>query len=761
MSRPDGTSRQTRWLMMVAAIVAAAPLAAQVDWMRARLEAHEIQAMAYDQERDRMVLFGTAYETGWSPATDHTTWEWDAHAWFERTSANVPSPRETLGLAYDVARRQTVLFGGLRDTTRLGDTWLWDGADWSLANPANSPPPRLCYTLAYDSARQVVVLFGGWGSGSVLGDTWEWDGVTWTQRFPLNNPHVRRSHSMTYDAARQRVVMFGGYFQGGPQNDTWTWDGTDWTPQAPANSPPPLAGHGLAYDSARQVVVLFGGLIDNQFATSDQTWEWDGRDWSRARPAASPAGRFFHGMAYRPGTGTVVTGGYGGANASLDRMVPGPADTWSWDGTTWTLLEAAKAPPVRSEHAAAFDPVRRRSVVFGGAYLSSGTRRDVWEWDGAAWRDSTPAFGGPSARRGATMAWDGVNQQVLLFGGHAPTPGQLLGDTWLWSGTGWTSRNPTNGPTARRQQAMAWDPIRNQIVLFGGVDASGILDDTWTWNGLTWTQHHPPVSPTFRYGHAMAFDSVSQAVLLFGGLPMNSETWQWNGSVWTQVNLPPAQAPSARSMHAMAHDPGRNVVVLTAGRDSTGLRNDAWEWNGNAWQPQTPPSGPPGARAAHSMTPDPLDRMVIVGGDSTTSTWHDTWLYGVMRRAMVTTSGTACSGLLGDPRIVGSVPQLGGDRFVLDLLNLQPNAMCVLEVGAVKAATPIGHGQCTLYVDVNQPSAGLLTSANAAGFVSAALRIQPDPSLMGLPLTAQGVALDWSAPIGLTFTRALDLVIGH
>ena len=47
----------------------------------------------------------------------------------------------------------------------------------------------------------------------------------------------RSRHAMAYDNARQRTLLFGGY-NGSVLGDTWDWDGRVWTRQAPATSPP-------------------------------------------------------------------------------------------------------------------------------------------------------------------------------------------------------------------------------------------------------------------------------------------------------------------------------------------------------------------------------------------------------------------------------------------------------------------------------------------------------------------------------------------
>jgi hypothetical protein len=86
---------------------------------------------------------------------------------------------------------------------------------------------------------------------------------------------------MTFDEARGKVLMFGGTLGTGVRlGDTWTWS-AGWTRQNPATSPDPRDGMGLASDAARQQVVLFGGYRPG---LSGDTWTWDGSTWTLADP---------------------------------------------------------------------------------------------------------------------------------------------------------------------------------------------------------------------------------------------------------------------------------------------------------------------------------------------------------------------------------------------------------------------------------------------------------------------------------------------
>jgi hypothetical protein len=239
--------------------------------------------LVYDGARQRIIVFG-GFGNGNAGGNTSETWEWDGATWTRRAPAASPPGRFGHVMAYDDARQRVVLFGGSRrnmvQLVRLTDTWEWDGTTWTERTPAASPPVSTSHAMAYDVARQRIVLFGG------SSDTWEWDGTTWTQRTPASSPPGRIGHFLAYDAARQRVVLFGGAYGNSCLSDTWEWDGAAWTPRNPANSPRESCfDYNLAYDAARQRVVYVGRSQTNN------TWEWDGTTWTQRNPADPPSGQ--------------------------------------------------------------------------------------------------------------------------------------------------------------------------------------------------------------------------------------------------------------------------------------------------------------------------------------------------------------------------------------------------------------------------------------------------------------------------------------
>jgi hypothetical protein len=165
-------------------------------------------AMAYDTARRETVLFGGMPSPSGLPLGD--TWVWDGESWAERNPATSPPLRSYASMAYDEARQRVVLFGGSGFTGTLSDTWEWDGSTWTQRVTATRPPSRWLAALAYDPIRKRMVLWGGRDvSSQRYADTWEWDGTDWAQLVLSTNPPAEFGDpALAYDAARERMVLF-------------------------------------------------------------------------------------------------------------------------------------------------------------------------------------------------------------------------------------------------------------------------------------------------------------------------------------------------------------------------------------------------------------------------------------------------------------------------------------------------------------------------------------------------------------------------
>ena len=485
-------------------------------------------------------------------------------------------------MAWDNARGQVVLYGGvtgIQDSGATGkqDTWVWDGANWAVKDMWSLPGPAWDASLSYDSDRRRMVLIGGFRPGpsynyeNMMG--FEWDGQGW-ERTAWDSygtgPYPRRGQTTAYDPVRNQTVMFGG---AGIEDftlltDTWFYAPSAWSQsngsytERPAQ---PTPGARMVYDAATQQLVMLAG------ATHRTVDYW---------------------------------------NDAWDEIGQGDSETYIWDGTRWQISTGNGIAQWRAYYSMAYDAARQQVVLFGGYHWDNANNivymNDTWVWDGTNWSQKSPATS-PSARIGAAMAFDAVHNKIVLMGGYNGG-NNYLNDTWTWDGANWTQVVPNTPlstlsdgtftlPALRQLAGMAWDPVRQKVTLFGGlarwctwqVCAGGLnwvnayVNDLWTWDGAAWTQAKPQHAPPERESPGMDWDANLNRMLVFGGdsqkLGTLNDTWAWDGTDWTQVTT--ANSPPAREYFAMAFDAAHSRMLMFGGVGTTalgGTQPDMWDF---------------------------------------------------------------------------------------------------------------------------------------------------------------------------------------
>jgi len=300
---------------------------------------------------------------------------------------------------------------------------------------------------------------------------------------------LRCANSFMVQRATSEVVLLDtGAYPGHSDflNQTWTWNGTDWTRVGTtlidANGALPgrldMVG---AYDGYN--VMLFGGrdaagLNGNGL---NDTWTWNGTVWALKAPATKPFGRYLAEACRSTTTALNVTmfGGYGGYSKLVN-------ETWRWDGNlqTWTLLAPTTKPSARVGHCMAGGP--SFLVMFGGNNSAGECTNDTWHFDGTNWTLQNPATK-PPCRTGASMAYDQTNNLWVMFGGMNEY--YRLPETWTYDGTTWTQRTPAATPPGLTYSQMCWDTqTGGRVLLYGGMSATDnyASNKTWSWNGTTW-----------------------------------------------------------------------------------------------------------------------------------------------------------------------------------------------------------------------------------------------------------------------------------
>ncbi|MEM7199490.1 MAG: kelch repeat-containing protein [Planctomycetota bacterium] len=687
--------------------------------------------------------------------------------------------------AFDTARGRLVQFGA------EAETWEFDGSRrLQRANTSSLPGPigRTRGTMAADDNGNAILFSGAIGGalGTILGDTWRWDGAEWRRLTDIPSPAPRLDGEMTFDSRRQRYVLYGGQGVSGLLNDTWEHDGTRWFQITTATTPFPSRG-GFAYDSDRGVCVLVSapGILGQPMLVN----EYDGTNW-RARPPIGswPTHRQNLALAYDPARQSMVM--LGGA--------PDGDEIWDYDGNRWQLVRRLSAP-LRSSARGYYDAGRGAVVVVGGQVGTPPVEHtDAFAWDGTTLTQLRGDHS-PPIRFGFAWMQDVTPGQMIMVGGSTAAPPN---ETWRWDGVRWSLLQPSTQPVNRRDAGTAFDPVRQQALMFAGFSVGSYLDDLWAWDGVDWSLLATGSGPSERSGPAMAFDSGRDRAVIFGGrgpatigISLRNDTWEWDGDGWQQA--PAGVAPRARMDATLAYDEARGVTVLFGGRigfTAADQLNDTWEWDGVSWSQVTPPTSPPNLLSPR-LYYDPLVQRTRLAGwlggiielweyDGATWTslgittpainggpdvvWDPRRQQATMYEghtikvltdvpAVATTYGNSC--LTASTLMVRTRARIGDQNFGFETHVGATGEPAFFALGTGPASVPLGGSGCTFLVS----GLALLTPVAPGPNGTATLPI-PLPlvnALRGLSLYGQALVREPGTVSAYAFSRGLQVTIGE
>jgi hypothetical protein len=234
------------------------------------------------------------------------------------------------------------------------------------------------------------------------------------------------------------------------------------------------------------------------------------------------------------------------------------------DGNNWEQLQIP-TPGVRHYHSLVHDPVRARTVLFGGEGNFSGALPDsVWEFDGLAWTQVS-FESGPGGRTDARGVFDPISSRCVFW---CRPSGDLGSETWAWDGTAWEQLAGIDDPFVLAGE-LALDPVTNRLVLYA-TGCDGCATKTYSFDGAAWTLV-PVASPPKQFGSGFVTDTARGRIVKFSGhtSSLTTKMWEFKG-------LPRAVFTAHPQSQSMRLGSSLNLAVAVTGPAAT-LR---WHRNG-------------------------------------------------------------------------------------------------------------------------------------------------------------------------------------
>jgi formylglycine-generating enzyme len=447
---------------------------------------------------------------------------------------------------------------------------------------------------------------------------------------------------MAFDAWRGRALLFGGSPWGGIlSNDTYEWNGFGWQKLAPVHAPSARFGGAMAYDAVRGKIVLFGGEAwDGQSqAYSDETWEWDGEDWTQRSPEHIPPAITGHDMAFNPLSGRVMMMGGTSGDQPLTQ-------TWEWTGDDWNLLwQASDGNGFGSTLGLVYDPHRAGMLVY--ADTNQGTQ--LLQWTGTDWLNLTVSIGPPASKSWLIFAPD--REQALIM---QDVMWPAVSETWVLEEDGWEARPELSHPNFTTAVATFSDYAMGEAGLIYG---DGFMD---VLSGDHWLEQTPDQSPRsmgFTAGSPMTFDPArNQLRLLFSG------DYHWDGRFWYKDRGPCEDSelgcPGDFGFGGLLYDLAEETLVQFNHKNTWVYDKSTDQWNCHDGPDPEPAADPEVNRALVSH--EASKQLLYMEPSFRQWVWtnmEDQWTFDVPNVAPITGHGAAYDSLR--ERVVANAHQMG------------------------------------------------------------------------------------------------------
>jgi len=583
---------------------------------------------------------------------------WATEAWTSESPSTAPAARFGAAMAYDALAGEDVLFGGQYD----GASAWGSAVSFDTNGPTGLSCPTTSFCVAVDGTGHVATYNGStWSSVSDIdgsnelwavsctsssfcvavdttGHALVYNGTTWSSASDVDGSTplyglscVSTTFCMALDQTGHALTYNGSTWSSASLIDSGDETSGVSCPTTSFCEAVDAEGHALKYTGTWGAATTIDGtnVLDSVSCpstsfcaavdTTGHALTYNGSSWSSASDI----------------DGSNELTRVSCSSSSFCAAVDSTGHALIYNGSSWssasdidgsTQLSAVSC--VSSSFCIALDATKNYLLYSPVADYD----QDTWLYTASSdtWTLQSPSTK-PTARTGASMAYDSATGQIVLFGGVNGST--YDSDTWLYTPANdtWTQESPSTHPAARSGASMAYDGASGQIVLFGGVNGSTYDSDTWLYTPAndTWTQESPSGPPSARAGAAAGYATAADQVVLFGGVngsTYDDDTWLYSPSTDTWSEQSPATSPSARAFAGTAATPTQ--LLIFGGETSSGDVSDTWSYFAGDWVQQSP-STMPSARDSPAMAYDASDdAAVLFGGESAPggAIDSDTWL---------------------------------------------------------------------------------------------------------------------------------------
>jgi hypothetical protein len=270
----------------------------------------------------------------------------------------------------------------------------------------------------------------------------------------------------------------------------------------------------------------------------------------------------------------------------------------------WALLlpdGAPGAPAGRRGAGAVYDAVGDRLVLFGGQDDSAVTTyvSDVHVLSLGA----SPAWSSPSVTNAAATlgtdghlfpvaVYDSLRRRMLVYGGEGTFLGPRADAAFLDLATlAWTPLSPASPPLGRSQAAAVYDPVRDRLAVFGGLDSNGAANAQTHFLAAvpvpTWSSPLLAPVPPACQGMSAVFDAPNRRMVFWSGDdtdssgPFHRELWalDLDAPAWSML-LDTCPMPGRLWTSAVYDALHARLLIFGGAESNFALPVDTVEWIG-------------------------------------------------------------------------------------------------------------------------------------------------------------------------------------